>query len=246
MDDSALRYSLRGAVARLDFDDGKANVVSHAVLDAFGRALDRAEKESGSALLVGRPGCFCAGFDLNVMQQGPEAAQELVAAGAELLLRMAEAPLPIVTACSGHALAMGALLLLASDSRIGSEGDFKIGLNEVGRGMTLPRFAAALARERLSRAHLGRAAVHAEIYAPPDAVVAGFLDRVVPAGALEQEAAAEAARLAELPRRAFAETKRAVRGTGVERLRAGLAADVAAFRGESPPAPPPPDGPQRR
>jgi enoyl-CoA hydratase len=236
MEDSALRYTPSGAVARLDLDDGKANAISHAVLDAFGRALDRAEKEAGAVLLVGRPGRFCAGFDLRVLGEGPEQARALVAAGAELLLRMAEAPLPIVTACSGHALAMGALLLLASDTRIGAEGDFKIGLNEVARGMTLPGFAVALARERLARAHLGRAAIHAEIYAPDGAVAAGFLDRVVAASALENEAAAEAARLAELPRRAFTETKRAVRGPLVDRVRAGLAADLADWAGEAPPA----------
>ena len=231
MADGPLDYRLEGPVARLHFDDGKANAVSHAALEAFHRALDRAEKEAGAVLLLGRPGRFCAGFDLNTMAAGPEAARGLVAAGAELLLRMSEAPLPIVAACGGHALAMGALLLLASDLRLGAEGEFKIGLNEVAIRMTLPVFAVELARERLSRRHLGRATVLAEVYDPAGAAAAGYLDRVVAPAALDAEALAEAARLAELPRRAFAETKRRLRGPRVERVRAALRDDMATWGG---------------
>jgi enoyl-CoA hydratase len=231
MGDSPVDYRLQGTVARLHFDDGKANAVSPTVVEAFHQALDRAEKEAGAVLLLGRPGRFCAGFDLNTMGAGPESARGLVAAGAELLLRMAEAPLPIVSACGGHALAMGALLLLASDLRLGAEGEFKIGLNEVAIRMTLPLFAVELARERISRRHLVRATVLAEVYDPAGAAAAGYLDRVVAPAALEGEALAEATRLAELPRRAFAETKRRLREPLVERVRASLRDDMATWGG---------------
>jgi enoyl-CoA hydratase len=125
---------------------------------------------------------------------------------------------------------MGALLLLGADVRIGVEGDFKLGLNEVAIRMTLPGFAVELANERLSKRHLLRATTLAELYGPAAACDAGYLDRVVPAEQLEAEAMAEAARLAELPRRAFSETKRALRGAMVERIRAGLDKDLAGWR----------------
>jgi enoyl-CoA hydratase len=96
--------------------------------------------------------------------------------------------------------------------------------------MTLPGFAVELANERLSKRHLLRATATAEVYAPAAACDAGYLDRVVPPEKLEAEALAEAARLAELPRRAFAETKRALRGAMVERIRAGLERDLANWR----------------
>jgi enoyl-CoA hydratase len=225
-----VRFSLEGSVARLHFDDGKANAVSPAALVALHGALDRAEKEAGAAVLLGRSGRFCAGFDLNTIQAGPDEARRLVAGGAHWLARMAGSPLPIVAACGGHALAMGALLLLAADVRIGAEGDFKIGLNEVAIRMTLPAFAVELANERLSKRHLLRATTLAELYGPAAACDAGYLDRIVPADRLEAEAMAEAARLAELPRRAFAETKRGLRGALVERIRAGLDEDLATWR----------------
>jgi enoyl-CoA hydratase len=225
-----VRFDLVGAVARLHFDDGKANAVSPAALDALNAALDRAEKEAGAAVLLGRAGRFCAGFDLSTMGAGPEPARRLVAGGARLLARMAESKLPIVAGCGGHALAMGALLLLASDLRLGAEGDFKIGLNEVAIRLTLPPFAVELARERLSKRHLLLATATAEAYGPAAACDAGFLDRVVAPERIEAEALAEAARLAELPRKAFAETKRAMRGPTVQRIRSGLDESLADWR----------------
>jgi enoyl-CoA hydratase len=225
-----VQFALEGSVARLHFDDGKANVISPASLAALNAALDRAEKEAGAALLLGRTGRFCAGFDLNTIQESPEAARRLVTGGAQLATRLAGSPLPIVIGCGGHALAMGALLLLGADVRIGADGDFKLGLNEVAIRMTLPAFAVELANERLSKRHLVRATTTAEVYAPAAACDAGYLDRVVAPEKLEAEAMAEAARLAELPRRSFAETKRAVRGAMVERIRAGLERDLANWR----------------
>jgi len=231
MSENPIAYRLEGTIAALRFDDGKANAVSPAAIDGLNAALDRAEKEAEAVLLAGRPGRFSAGFDLTTMKAGPDAMRSLVSAGAELLLRLYQAPLPIVMACSGHALAMGAVLLLGSDFRIGVAGDFKIGLNEVSIHMTLPIFAVEIARDRLSRGHFQRSVIQAEIYGPDGAVDAGYLDRVVPVERLDQEAMTEAARLAGLPRRAFSETKLRVRGATIERIRRGLAEDMASWGG---------------
>jgi enoyl-CoA hydratase len=231
MADAILDYALDDRVALLRLDDGKANALSHAAIDALCSALDRAEKEAGAVCLLGRAGRLCAGFDLSVMRSGPEAMSRLVSAGAELCLRMAVHPLPIVVGCTGHALAAGALLLLSSDARIGARGDFKIGLNEVAIGMALPIFAYELARERLSKRHLLRATAQAELYNPDAAVDAGFLDLVCGPEELAPAALAEARRLAALPQPAFARTKQALRGELVASLRATLAEDMARLTG---------------
>jgi enoyl-CoA hydratase len=231
MAENAVGYRMEGTVATLRFDDGKANALSPAAIDELRAGLDRAENEAGAVMLAGRPGRFSAGFDLTTMKAGPDAARRMVSGGAELLLRLYESPLPIVTACSGHALAMGAVLLLGSDFRVGISGDFKIGLNEVSIRMTLPVFAVEIARDRLSKRHFQRSVIQAEIYTPEEAVDAGYLDRVVPAERLEEEAMAEAERLAALPRRAFSETKRRARGASVERIRRSLAKDMSTWGG---------------
>ena len=229
MSENPVGYQLEGAVAALRFDDGKANALSHPAIDGLLAGLDRAEKEAAAVLLAGRPGRFSDGFDLATMRTGPDAVRSLVSSGAELLLRLYQSPLPVVAACTGHALAMGAVLLLGCDSRIGAAGDFKIGLNEVSIKMTLPVFAVEIARDRLSPRHLQRAVIQAEIYAPEGAVDAGYLDRIVPAQRLAEEAMAEAERLSALPRRAFSETKRRVRGASIDRIRRSLAEETGSW-----------------
>jgi enoyl-CoA hydratase len=231
MGENPIAYQMEGCVAALRFDDGKANAISPVAVEGLNAALDRAEKEAGAVLLLGRPGRFSAGFDLATMKAGRDAMRSLVSSGAELLLRLYEAPIPVVMACSGHALAMGAVLLLGADFRIGAAGDFKIGLNEVSIHMTLPLFAVEIARDRLSRGHFQRSVIQAEIYGPEGALDAGYLDRVVPAPRLAEKAMVEAERLAALPRRAFGETKRRVRGATVEQIRRGLAEDMASWGG---------------
>jgi len=229
-------YRLDDGVAVLRLDDGKANALSRETIAAIETALDRAEKEARAVLLLGREGRFSAGFDLAVMRSGIEPMRGLVTAGADLLLRIALHPLPILVGCTGHALAAGALLLLAADFRIGARGEFKIGLNEVAIGMRLPIFGYELARERLSKRYLVRAALQAELFDPEGAVAAGFLDRTCDAAALAETALAEARRLAALAQPAYSRTKAGLRGGLVAGIRATLAEDMARLAGPTPPS----------
>lgn len=221
MSDS-VRYELLDNIAVITLDDGKANALSPAVLRALHAHLDRAEKEAGAVLLVGRPGRLSAGFDLSVMTGDPDAMRQLVLDGAELLLRMYLFPRPIVTACTGHALAAGAILLLASDYRIAARGNFKIGLNEVAIQLPLPVFAVELARDRLARRHFTQAATQARIYDPDGALEAGYVDAVEPAESLMDAALHHARRLAALPDPAFRLTKESERGATVRFVRESL------------------------
>ena len=227
MSDSGLQVTIDGSVALLHLDDGKANAITHEVIDAMHDGLDRALAEAGAVVIAGRPGRFSAGFDLKVMGAGDKPMQDLVLAGAELLLRIYAHPQPVVSACTGHALAGGALLLLASDTRIGAEGEFRIGLNETAIGMPLPVFAVELARDRISSHLLTKATIQAELYDPTGAVVAGYLDWHLPAEKVVAEAIAEAGRLSELRRGAVAATKARLRGATLRRIRSTLTDDIA-------------------
>lgn len=224
-------YRLDGTVAVITHDDGKANVVGPDTIRVLHEHLDRAAQEARVVLLVGREGRFSAGFDLSVMTSSTEAMRTLVADGAELLCAMYEHPLPIVSACTGHALAMGALLLLASDVRIGAEGSHKLGLTEVAIGMPLPIFVLEFTRERLARTALTRATLGATIYDPAGAVAVGYLDDVVPGDRLMETALGEAHRLAEFRTGAYSRSKRLAHDALCARVRAGLAEDIATLTG---------------
>lgn len=220
-------YRLDGTVAVITLDDGKANVFSSAVVAHMDGLLDRAEADGARALvIVGRPGKFSAGFNLAEMTESAESMRSLVVDGARWLLRLYGYPMPTIAACTGHALAAGALMLLSCDVRVGADVPAKIGLNEVAIGMTLPVFAVELARERLEETELPNAIMGANVYDPAGARAAGYLDEVVPADDVMGVAMAHAHRLAELRTGAYAGTKTNLRGEMIEQVLAGLVADM--------------------
>jgi enoyl-CoA hydratase len=221
--------TIEDGVAVVRIDDGKVNVVSHRLVELLTGFLDDAEGDARAVAIVGRPGRFSAGFDLTEMTAGIERTRALVGAGGRLLMRIYGHPQPVVAAVTGHALAAGALLALACDTRVGAEGGAKIGLNETAIGMGLPAYATELATARLSPRHLTRAAVQAEVYDPAGAVEAGYLDRVVPAEDCEAAAVTEARRLGEYRTGAYAHTKLALRQGLIDRVLAGLDADMASI-----------------
>ena len=132
-------------------------------------------------------------------------------------------PLPLVTAATGHAVALGAFILLTSDYRFGAAGNFKLGLNETAIGLALPAFGLELAEARLSRRHLTQATLLARLYAPLAAVDVGFLDEVVPGDSLRAAAVAKASELAKLDAAAFAASKQGQRGAAIARVLSTLA-----------------------
>ncbi len=226
-----LQYELKEGVAILRMDDGKVNALSHALIQNFNEALDRVEAEGAKALiLAGRPGRFSAGFDLRVMRAGVEPLIALLSEGSELFMRLYLLPIPVIVACTGHALAGGAFLLMVGDLRVGVEGPFQIGLNEVAIGMRLPILAIELVKERIRKISQTETLLQARIYDPASAVEVGYLDRVVSVEALEEEVFRAAKELSALAGPAFTGTKALLRGPMVKRVKASFQADMDALR----------------
>lgn len=220
-------YELSGQVAHITFDDGKANALSIAMLQALHGAFDRAEKDKAIVVLTGRPGIFSAGFDLKVFAQGiPENVREMLLLGAELSLRILTFPTPVITACTGHAYPAGAFLMLAADVRVGVDGPFRIGLNEVAIGLTLPKFAVEVARQRLLPAYFNRLLVTGEMITPCEAAIAGFLDQVVEPSELRSATDAIAQSLTKIDPVAHAATKLRVREQAARAIRAAIDEEI--------------------
>jgi enoyl-CoA hydratase len=222
---SPVSYEFRDSVATITMDDGKVNAMAPAMLSALNAALDRAASDRAVVVLTGRRGTFSAGFDLKVLGAGGPDAQQMVTAGFELGYRMLSFPTPIVVACSGHAIAMGAFLLLSADYRLGADGPFRIGANEVAIGITMPHFGVEICRQRLAPAHCNRAVTLSEMYKPADAVAAGFLDRIVSPAELHDEAQKLAADLARLNMAVHTASKLRMREQSLKAIRAAIDAD---------------------
>jgi enoyl-CoA hydratase len=153
--------------------------------------------------------------------------RSLVIAGARWWMRLYGLAMPTIAACTGHALAGGALTMLSCDVRIGADVPAKIGLSEVAIGMTLPKFGVELARDRLTTTAFTRSTIAGQVYDAAGARDVGYLDLVVPADELMTTVAAEAAALAQLRTGPYGATKRNARGQMIERVLADLEADMA-------------------
>lgn len=209
-------------------DDGKVNALSPRILSELNGALDQAAADEAVVVLTGNNRVLSAGFDLAVVTGGGEPAVALLRAGFDLCERLLTFPRPVVIACRGHAIAMGVFVLLSADYRIGADGPFKYLANEVAIGMTMPRSAIEITRQRLTPAAFNRSLILAEAFTPNNAVSAGFLDLVVPAEELMSAAHEAASRFATLHAGAHAATKRRVRHDSLAALRAAMESDHAA------------------
>jgi enoyl-CoA hydratase/carnithine racemase len=218
-----MNYELDESVAVLAFDDGKANVVSHAFIDGINEGLDRAEAEAAAVIITGREGMLSGGFDLDEFKKGKEASIALVSRGFEMLIRLYSHPQPVLVACTGHAVAAGAFILLAADNRVGVDGNFKVTLPETAIGMNFPVVLRELVEARISNRHKTRVLVQSQVYDPVGAVDAGYLDEVVEAEDLPAHVMAMAKKLAQLPAKVYARNKLDMRAESLQRMRDNLA-----------------------
>lgn len=220
-----IAYHLEDGIATLTLCNGKVNAISPDVITAFNAALDQAEQDRAVVIITGQPGILSGGYDLKVMTAGPQQAVDLVTQGSTLARRLLAHPFPVIVACSGHAVAKGAFLLLSVDYRIGVDGPSSIGLNEVQIGMTMHHAGIELARDRLRKSAFHRSVINGEMFNPQSAVDAGFLDKVVQPQELHGAALEAARQLKKINMKAHKNTKLKVRKALLETLEAAITLD---------------------
>jgi enoyl-CoA hydratase len=223
-------YQCTDSVARIAMDDGKVNVLSSAMQAELHEALDRAVKDEAVVILTGRSGLFSGGFDLGVLRAGGEDALSMLKGGFELAERILSFPYPVVIACGGHAVAMALFIVLSGDYRIGVSGEARLTANEVAIGLTLPRAAIEICRQRLTPAAFTRVVMLAEPFSGQQAVDGGLLDAVVDASELDTRAHEVATALRGLDMAAHRSTKLRARGPFLDALRTAIEQDDADLR----------------
>lgn len=206
-----------GGAALLRMDDGKANAIQARFLADLGRALDGAAG-APAVVLTGARKIFSAGLDLPALIEMPRPAMgELMRAFHETMLRLFLWPAPVVCAVNGHAFAGGCVLAMQGDRRVMTDGDGRIGINEVRLGLPLPAIVVETFRAQLSPAALSAAALEGRLFSPREAAAAGIVDEVAAGGELEGRAAEIARGLAE-GGAAFAGVKRMLRRSAADAL----------------------------
>jgi enoyl-CoA hydratase len=223
--DPRIACTLTDGIARIAFDDGKANAMSLPFFDALGAALDRAEAEgAGGVLLRGRAGFFSGGLDLRILGSlAPDGLRELSSRFASTLLRVFTLPVPTAAALTGHAVAGGAALAFACDLRCAAEGAYRLQLNEVAIGIPVPRWMALIAESALPAERRIEALLHARAWSPAEALAEGLVHALAASPEQAEARALERLRpLALLNRSAYAETKRRLRAEAAARALAAL------------------------
>ena len=161
-------------VALIHMDDGKKNAITLDAVERLNAVLDEAEGTADAIVLAGRPGSFCAGFDIRVMTGDDAAAiSALSTGGGGLAARFFALGKPLVAAVTGHAFTIGAIWLAAFDTRIAERGAYQYGMVETAMGMTLPNWALEPLRERLAPAAWIRAITQSRTYDPEGALGGG-------------------------------------------------------------------------
>ena len=222
---SLVTYACTDSIATITMDDGKANALSPDMQTEIHAALDRAVTDQAVVILQGRENIFSGGFDLAVLRAGGPAAAQMLKGGFVLSERLLTFPRPVVGVCPGHAVAMGVFLLLSTDYRIGASGSFRLTANEVAIGLTMPRAAVEILRQRLTPAAFNRSVMLAEVFSPLNAVDCGFLDQVVDRTELNEAAQAIAVAMAALDPVAHRLTKERARQQTLAALREAMKAD---------------------
>ncbi len=232
-----VQFGTSDGIGRILLDDGKVNAMDRGFFADLNQALDRAEGEAVRALVVrGREGFFSAGLNVKLLPSlGPKELDGLVEAFARAILRVFTFPCPTVAACTGHAIAGGALLAFACDLRFILDGPFKVQMNEVAAGLALPTWALLVAQTAIPPRRHAELLLHARAASPGQAAQWGlFSGAPATPQALEEAASGAARELLLLDPAAYAETKRRMRVRAVERALALLPSELPArlpFRG---------------
>ena len=217
---------------------GKANALDIELVRALTRAVDASIADKVRALvLTGTGGIFCAGVDLIRLASGGAAyLAEFMPAFDEMTMRLFAAELPVIAAANGHAIAGGAVLMAAADYRLMALGDGRFGYTELAVGLPFPLPSLEIVRYATPSQALPDLLYGAGTVEAAQAKARGLIDEAVGANALMEKALATARRYAAVPRAAFADTKRQLRGPALARMRtAAPAASAAVLRAWSAP-----------
>jgi enoyl-CoA hydratase len=212
----------------LTLDRPPANAIDETLLGDLLAALEAARDAAAvrALVLTGAGAFFSAGFDLSAPPRDATATARLNALYRDAHVALLAFPKPTIAMVNGHAIAGGLVLALACDYRLGGDGDYRIGLNEVAIGASFPRAALEIVRLRLTHARASELLLGAALYPASQATRLGLVDELFPADTFERTVLRRAARMGAFPNAAYAHTKAALVAEAVARTLAETAAEA--------------------
>ncbi len=219
----------RGEVTIMRLVRGKGNALNLDLLNAADEALAKIEASPArAAVITGQGSVFGAGVDLaELLAGGASYLRQFIPTMLGVFERLATFPKPLVAAVNGHAIAGGAILMLACDQRILARGKARIGLTEVLVGVQFPAWALEIARFATPPQHFSELICTGRTYLPDDALARGLVDELVDPDRLLDRSIEVAQEMGAILPATFATTKLAVRRPMIEAARRASAGDSA-------------------
>lgn len=211
-----------GGVRVLTLDRPPANAIDEGLLGDLKATLDAARGNDAvrAIVLTGHGKFFCSGFDFAAPRRDDEVANNLYDLYRDAHAALLGFPKPTIAMVNGHATAGGLVLVLACDYRLGVEGDYKIGLNEVAVGASFPRAALEIVRLRLAHARATELMLGAALYPASQALRLGIVDELFAPDSFEATVLRRATRMAGFPRESYAHTKQGLVAEALDRIAA--------------------------
>jgi len=209
-----------GGVRVLTLDRPPANAIDESLLTELALALNAAQAEPDvrALVLTGEGRFFSGGFDLAAPRRDAAATQQIQRLYRDLHAELLGFPKPTLAMVNGHAIAGGFVLALTCDYRLGVDGDYRIGLNEVAVGAGFPRTAVEIVRLRLPHARASELMLGGALYPANQAVRLGLVDEMLPADRFVETVHRRAARLGSYPRAAYVDAKLALVAEALEHI----------------------------
>ena len=189
------------------------NALDPALVRALRNAIEAAPGDGVRALVLsGSIGMFSAGLDVPALLHLDRAAFRVFWNDFfGLCAALARSPIPIAAAITGHSPAGGAVLAIMCDYRVMARGPFKIGLNEVQVGLSVPECIQAALRRLVGTYRAERLLVAGAMLDSEQALAVGFVDELVEPDRVVPRALDWLRKLLEFPPTAMRETRRFAR-----------------------------------
>lgn len=205
-------------ILELRLDRPPANALDSELIAALRRGVEAAPREGARAIvLAGGPGMFSGGLDVPALVKlDRDGVRRLWQGLYDTMRALAGSTVPIAAAITGHSPAGGAVLAINCDYRVMAQGDFKIGLNEVRVGITLPPVLLRALQRVVGERQAERLAVGGLLVDAQEALRIGLVDELVPPGEVIAAALHWCHTMLELPPQAMSATRMRARRSLVE------------------------------
>lgn len=156
------------------------NALNLELLRGLRQALEDAARQGARGIVLsGAQGMFSAGVDVPALMAQDRAGvrafwREFFAVCGTL----ARSPVPVAAAITGHSPAGGAVLALFCDYRVMAEGPFRIGLNEVQVGLSVPECIQMALRRVVGAYRAERLLVAGAMITADEALACGMVDEL--------------------------------------------------------------------